>query len=150
MLCLLTRKNRRPLPFDVSYTIRVLQNNGSKTYLQRVQLHSQYVAHSRKENCFLKMQSHRSLMVSSSWMSGYFLKGSGSCHDRRQLHLGFQKVIILSRMVESLSNPGEVLWKCFLKKLVVSNLVEKKEFNPNKKEDKRMYVYHNLSNLHLA
>lgn len=40
-LCLLTRRNRRPLPFDVSYIIRVLQN-GSKACLQRVQLCSQF------------------------------------------------------------------------------------------------------------
>lgn len=42
-LCLLTRRNRRPLPLDVSYKIRVLENNGSKTCLQRVQLCSQLV-----------------------------------------------------------------------------------------------------------
>lgn len=42
ILCLLTKRNRKPLPFDGSYTIRVLQNNGSKTCLQRVQLCPQF------------------------------------------------------------------------------------------------------------
>lgn len=37
MLSLLARINRRPLPFHLSYIIKVLQNNGSKTSLQRAQ-----------------------------------------------------------------------------------------------------------------
>lgn len=99
--------------------------------------------HSRQENCFLSLLKQL-FPYSCIYLSvKKFIKGSVSCWDRRQLHLDFQKVFILSKMIESLSNPGGKFWNYFLKKLVVHNLegTKRMSLNPNETEEKPVCVF---------